>query len=494
MNFSYRAILRDIAIYGGGDMLLKASSIVTIPIYTRIFTVQEYGMWSFITAATGMLNGILALGGDSAYARLYFEAKTIPERQALTSTWLAFLSVWAISVACLFLPFSEVLSEKSFGNPGHSTLFMLALCATPVSLVNTMCGQVLRNGFRAWTFSVLNGASVVLSICLGLYVAVYLQLGLAGILWGALLAGVILLPIRVWSIREMLRPVFSSQLLRSLLQIGTPLVPMSVAYWVFSSSDRIVLGRLSTLEQLGLYSIAASLVTVLGLANSAVGQAWSPYAVSLYEERPQDCAKLYGQMMTYLLAGFGFLSVCLTAFAPEVLLILTTSQYYGAAAAVGPLCLGAVALGSTNVTALGISLAKRTQYFAVVAWLAAFLNVALNFLLVPLWGMLGSSWATAVSFIFLTLAYCRISQRFSPVAYHTQPIAVVVGLTLFFVLAVPMLPNLGLLASLMIKGFYCFLYGGLVWAMGSLGNPTHHIVLPILHRKPITERRKERFP
>ena len=67
-----RDLLRDIAIYGTGNLLVKATAFITMPIYTRIFTPEEYGIWNFTLTAVGLVSTVLALGGDSAYARYFF--------------------------------------------------------------------------------------------------------------------------------------------------------------------------------------------------------------------------------------------------------------------------------------------------------------------------------------------------------------------------------------------------------------------------------------
>jgi O-antigen/teichoic acid export membrane protein len=196
----------------------------------------------------------------------------------------------------------------------------------------------------------------------------------------------------------------------------------------------LLLGKLSTLEQLGLYSVANSLVALTAIAITAFGQAWTPHAFQVYENEPQRAPILYSRVMTYLLAGFGALAVGITAFAPDLLRILTDEPYFGAVAAVGPLAIGMVAQASTQVTAGGITLAKRTRYLAIHSWAAAGLNVGLNLALIPPLGMIGSAWATAISYVYLTLAYLVTSQRLWPVAFEVRRGAAIVTATVVVVI------------------------------------------------------------
>jgi len=61
-----RGLFRDVAVYGAGDVLLKATAFLTLPFYTRIFSPEVYGVWSYVVTLTGLLSAVLILGGDSA--------------------------------------------------------------------------------------------------------------------------------------------------------------------------------------------------------------------------------------------------------------------------------------------------------------------------------------------------------------------------------------------------------------------------------------------
>jgi O-antigen/teichoic acid export membrane protein len=458
MSRPLRHLVKDIAVYGSGDVLLRATAFITMPIYTRIFNLDDYGTLNFVLTVTALLGAVLALGGDAAYGRYYFEARTDQERQLLTSSWLGFLAVWSAGIVILGLPFVGLFSTWAFGTPEQGLLFALALLTAPLTLINLLCGQALRNQFRAHLFTVLSVTTTLLTIGLSLVGVVVLQLGLAGVLGGTLLAAALILPVRLWTVRDLLRPVFSVDVVKQLLHFGLPFVPAGLAVWIFATSDRIVLGKLSTLDQLGLFAVATSVVSVLALVNGAIGQAWSPHALIIYEADPEAARPFYGRIMTYILASFGLLTVGITAFADLVLKVVAAPAFYPAAAAVGPLALGFFAYASIHVSAIGISLQKQTRYFALYCWIAALLNVALNLLFVPRWGMMAASWATALTYGFLTLAYLRTSQRLWRVTYETRRALAAVALVVAFTIGAMYLPSMPLLEGVVVKSLYCLLF------------------------------------
>ena len=109
-----------------------------------------------------------------------------------------------------------------------------------------------------------------------------------------------------------------------------------------------MIAKFSTTEQLGLYTIAVGAVSNL-CTDAAFTQAWLPRALQAYDRDPVSASAFYARVLTYLIVVFGFAAVVLSAFAEEALGVLTGSQIQGAAVAVGPLTLAAVALASSQV-------------------------------------------------------------------------------------------------------------------------------------------------
>jgi O-antigen/teichoic acid export membrane protein len=433
-------LLRDSLIYGSGTLLLRATAFVTVPVYTRYFTPSEYGTWNFVATAVWFLNGFLILGGDSAFARFYFQTRDDGERRVLTSTLLLALGAWSLAVVAVLLPFARDFSSWSFGTTHDAELFELALVAAPAVMVNAMASQALRNAFRVTAASALNVASAALEVGASLTFLIVADEGLRSPFLGILVSAVALLPVRLWLIRPLLRPSFSRRVLRRALAYGVPLVPASVSMWVLLASDRLILAKLSSTAELGLYSVALGAASLLVLADSAFGQAWFPYAAHLYEEAPAAAPRVYGRVLKYVLVAFGFAALLVTVFAHAILVLLSQPEFYAGALGVGPLAIGAVGLVAARVTSLGIVLSGRTAYVTVMLSLAAVLNVLLNLVLVPPYGFVGSAIATAIAYAAAAVGQMVVSERLLPVVeYDRRSLLSVVLLSVVLVTAASLL-------------------------------------------------------
>jgi O-antigen/teichoic acid export membrane protein len=416
-------------VYGSGDLALRFSALVTIPIYTRLFDADEYGVWSFVASGVWLLNAILVLGADTAYTRQFFEARTAGARRTLTSTLLLFVGGWAALVCLALVPLAGPLSEAVFDTGRYDSMFLVALLGAPLMLVNVIANVALRNEFRAWLFAALNLGSAALAVVLSLAFVLLADSGLVGLVLGPTIAAAVALPVRLWAIRHLIRPTFSVPVLRALLRFGVPLVPASLATWVFLVSDRLLLGTLSTASQLGLYTIAAGLVSVLTLGDAAFAQAWLPRALHTFETDRAAAGALFSRALTFVLVGFGLAAVVVTAYAEEALRLLTTEDFFGAEAAVAPLALGLVAIVAARVTSIGIITSERTRWSAVIAVAAAVLNVALNLAFIPEHGMVAAAWASLATYAFVALAELIASFRLAGTRFDAPPALVAAAAT-----------------------------------------------------------------
>lgn len=404
---------------------------IALPIYTRVFSPGEYGAITVVTTILGLVLSVLMLGGDSAFSIYWFQSSTERERQALTSTVVISLVSLATVSALVLLPLSGPAARLLLGTDTYTELVVLLLVIVPVGIANRILGQILRNEFRVAALSVVNVASAAIMLVTSL-LGIHLGLGVDAVLVGTLAGeGATLVP-RLLLVRSAFARTFRRELVRGLLAYGLPLVATAVSYWIFMVSDRLVLAKLSTLDEVGLYGVANTVAAPLLIAIGVVGQAISPHALRIYTEDPEEASRFLGTLLTYILAAFGTACVALIAFAPELVRLFSGPAFYGARRSIPALGLALVALASSYVTAVGMYFTRRTKYLAVYSGCAAVLNVALCVALIPRFGQVGAAWSTTVAYLFLTLAYLRRSQALWPAAYQVRSVVKILVLLVVF--------------------------------------------------------------
>jgi O-antigen/teichoic acid export membrane protein len=196
-----------------------------------------------------------------------------------------------------------------------------------------------------------------------------------------------------------------------MVAFGAPLVPVTLSFWVMTSSDRVVLDLLADHRELGLYAVAATVAAGFGVLLVAVGQAWSPRIMASHEADPAVAAQQTAGALHYLSLLLCLLAALLSALAPEVIAVVGSEAFSGAARVLPLLLLGAALYGTSVITPTGLILSHRTRTMASLSVAAAAVNLVAAVALVPAYGMNGAAAAAAVGFGLLTGSYHVQSQR-----------------------------------------------------------------------------------
>lgn len=427
------AILKDTTVYAIGDVFTKGIGFLAIIFYTNFITQFEMGIYGYIMVIVSFATTFLILGVDNAYARYFFEYKEQKQKQILTTTLFVFLILWMICILVIPLVFSEQIAYLVLDTDQYGSTFFFALLSLPLKLLSSMSNQVLRNQFKTKQFIVYNFFTALVSVGSAILLLQFSPFGVTSIFIGIIIGDVFVLPFRIYAIKELFTKEVDFSILKNILAYGIPFLPASVAYWIFSSADRVMLESMSSMESVGIFTVAVSLSIVMSLVSGAIGQAWSPHAVKAYEEDKAKAKVIYIRFLKVLIGVALFLIFCASMLGQEIIGLIFPASYI---TVFYPMMLLLIGIGfqmTAQVTATGISLAKKTIYFVYITLFVAVVNIALNYVLIPIYAEVGASFATMVSYLLLTLIYSMVSQRLFKLDYDYRYIlGVFVVLILIF--------------------------------------------------------------
>jgi O-antigen/teichoic acid export membrane protein len=113
---------------------------------------------------------------------------------------------------------------------------------------------------------------------------------------------------------------------------------------------------------------------------------------------------------------------------------------------------GVLFYGVYLLTSIGLNITGRTKYYPVTTAMGAAVNIALNFLLIPRFGMIGAAWANAAAYALQAALALGFSQRFYPVAYEYGRLSRAVGAALVGYIAARALPAMSPLLGVLTRG------------------------------------------
>jgi O-antigen/teichoic acid export membrane protein len=424
-----RSLVRDTALYGATDFVFRGLAYAMFPLYANLLSVAQFGILELLLTTLALFGIIANQGLNTAVSRYYYDADTVDTRRpAYIVAGLAlviFFSLIVTIAAALIahLAAGEIQSRYAIA----PVLAMLAIASVLPTQIVQYAQDMLRLRFEGFRFVLLSALRSMVALCVTVVLLVMMGWGVAGVLTGIVVGALTALPLAIWCLRRDLRVAPTKIDAWRLLSFGHGFVYMGLAYWVFGSMDRWILAELSDLENVGLYSIAFKIATIISFITTAFAQAWIPHAMKIHGEHA-EARKIFGQMLLLWTALMAAVALLLGLFSREILMLLTPASFWPASVAAAFSIASAAALGTTQVTALGISFARRTGIFVALSWGTAALNFALNLLFVPIAGATGAAVGSFVAAVTLSGLYFYWTQRLYKMEVDIARVAVCAGI------------------------------------------------------------------
>jgi O-antigen/teichoic acid export membrane protein len=419
-----RRLGRHSAVYGIGGLVSRVLATLLLPLYTHYLPPHAYGEVEIITAATAVLAIVLQMGIASAFFRFYFDAGTHGERLTVLRTSFWFTMAAATLGLVLGIAFAAPVSHAL--GLGHEPWLVRAGAVGLWAQTNyQQLTALFRVEERSTAYAIASVANVLLTVAaMVLFVAVF-HWGAIGLVVGNFIGTLAVYLALVAYRTEQLGLEFDRTLFRRMQTFGMPLVPSALALWAINFIDREFVSWYKGNAEVGVYSAAVKIASVITFVMIAFRTAWPAFAYSIEDDR--EAKRTYSFVLTYLLALASWAALALGALAPWWTRLLTAPEYQRAEKGVALLAFAGAVYAGYIVLAIGSGRARKTQLNWVVSGTGAAVNIGLNFWLVPRYGMVGAAIATAAAYVVLFAGMTVYAQRVYPVAYQWRRVATVVG-------------------------------------------------------------------
>ncbi len=414
-----RDLGKQLAIYGAGDVAVSAVNLLLLPIYVRFLSERDYGILGLLGAVEVIAKIFFRWGLDGSFMRFFYENDDEPGRQRLASTIFFFLLIVNGALLIASLAGSSWLARAAFDDPDAALPLRLVLLNTFAIAFTFFPFHVLRMEQRSTEFSALAILRSVATVALRLALVVGMGLGVLGVVIADLVVTAALMTILIRRFAPLIRPMFSVDVLRQSLAFGLPRVPHAAAQQVIAVGDKFILAVFRPIAEVGIYSMGVSFGLTQKLFLSAFEYAWAPFYYSAARER--GAAALFATVTTYGVAALALLTAGLSAIARDLLDLMTRGVFVEAAPIVAWTAIGVFLQGVYLLTSIGLNITKQTGYYPASTIAAAVANIALNYALIPRYGMIGAAWANAAAYAVQAGLAFTFSQRVYPVRYEYRP-------------------------------------------------------------------------
>jgi len=453
--------VRHTAVYGMGNVLVKALGFFMLPFYTHYLNPVDYGILEILDLSMTLFGLAINMGLVPAFLRCYAAAESAAEKRKVVSTGCLFVSVTGLLTFLAGLGLVRPASTLIFGPQVPATYVMLSFAALILSWMANLPRTYLRALEASGTYTIVDILTVLLLLTLNIVFIAVFKLGLVGILLSSVIVAALqLILLAGWALSKV-GIGFSRPYLRQMLGFGLPLIFSNFGLFVLNFSDRFFLQHLRSLDVVGIYAVGYKFGFML---NALVIQSffvmWQSrmYAIHAQPQHP----KIFRQIFVLYALVLIFAGLVLSLFSPEIVRVMVSPKFAASRDVIPLVVLSYIFYGLGYYAQLGLFLTDRTNLVGMIGAAGAVLNLALNYLLILHYGMMGAAWATLLSFVAMAAGSYCLAQRVFPLPLGVGRVAVMMMLgTGFYLFSRSRMDSLGI--ALLTKVSLLFAFIVVVW-------------------------------
>ena len=401
-------LLSNTLIFTVGKFVSKLIVIFMLPFYTFYLSSAEYSVSDLITNLCNLIIPLACLGVSEGIFR-NAAAGNEDKESFFTNGFMLMLFGSAG-----FLVLSPLRLLMGYFND----YIWLIVCYVLASNFHSVCSQYVCAIGRTKLFAGQGVLNTILTVILNVIFLAGFDMGITGYVLSVVLAD-FLTTLFVFTVARLHRAFIPKKInggvMKDLLRFCLPLVPSTIFWWITGVSDRYLVAYMRSNTENGFYAAAYKIPTLLTYVVTIFNDAWKLSAVSESDDREQ-CANFYSQTYKYYIAvmfiGGGILSVG----AQIIARILFAESYYVAWIFIPVLSAATVFTALDTFLGSVYFTVKRTAMSLYTSLLGAVLNLALNLVMIPDWGLgwgaMGASVATFISYFLVYVVRAATMGRF----------------------------------------------------------------------------------
>lgn len=421
-----KSLSKDTLIYGTSTILGRFLNFLFVPIYTNLFLPSEFGIVANIYAYIAILNVFFTIGLESGYFKFASTLEVGSQKENFSHPFIGIFCNSLILSGLLFIFSSGFTSIFQIAESREVLLKYTALILF-FDAMSTVPFAYLRLEHKPVKFAVIRFVNISATVLFNVLFIVVLKKGIEYVFISNVIASVLTFILLVPIILKNLKISFNKKLVNELLRFSLPYIPAGISANIIQVVNRPILTALTNDSTVGVFQANYRLGIFMMLFVSMFEFAWRPFF--LQNAKDPNAKQLYAKVMTLFLTVAAVLFIFLTLFIENIVSIplpgrgyLVGKAYWGGLSIVPVILLAYVFYGIYVNLLAGIYIEKKTKYLIYITGSAAVINIAANFILIPVIGMMGAATATLISYIVEVIGIYYIAQKYYRIEYEFKKI------------------------------------------------------------------------
>ncbi len=387
------------------NLLIKALSFITAPIFMHILLPSEYGVVSNFFAWEAIIAVFVGLGIDYSIGR----AKLDYEKEF--DTYLSSVQLLCIFAVIIIATILMLFKNRftSISGITQNLIIVLVLYSLTKSFIAFFQSK-LRFEYKYKGNIIIAFYSIIATTVLSLVLLCFIKLedkGLARI-YGLAIPTICLGVFCFFIILRKGKKCMDIHIWKYALTFSLPMIPHALSMIILEQTDRIMIVKCIDLEAAGLYSFAYTFAMILSVVTNSIMNGWQPWFFENLNnnniESIDKSMKLLGTLLLFFLATY----LCII---PEFMRIMGRREFWNAKYATIPVIAGCAFQFLYNIFVQLELFNKKTFIIALGSVTTALINLLLNIIFIPKYGYIAAGYTTMGSYFLLMLYHfciCKI--------------------------------------------------------------------------------------
>lgn len=429
----FKLFTKNFLVYGFGGVISKIIPLLMVPIVTRIMPNPEYfGISDLSNTLLSLGTSLGIMGMYDAMYRMFFDKEDEEFKKEICSTAFFFTCIISVILFIMMMIFSPLIAKCFFGNKKLTYVVYIVAIATLIGATNGIMSAPTRMQNKGIVFVLMNaiGPIISYSISIPLLLCGYyiIALPIASLITAIINEIIFCVLNHKWFHISL----FKKEHLIELMKIGIPLLPNFLIYWVFNSSDKLMITSMLGIGAAGLYSVGSKLGHVSQIIYTAFTGGWQYFAFATMKEENQVKSN------TLIFEYLGIISFAITSFvccfSRHIYVFLFEQEYYESHVIAPYLFFAPLLQMLFQIVANQFIIIKKTWPNALILSIGAIANVVLNCFLIPILGIEGAAIATLIGYVLSDIVCVIILQKMKLMKISKRFVVSTIMMTIFFVL------------------------------------------------------------
>lgn len=395
---------KGLILYFFGNLSSKIITLLLLPLFTFYLTQEEYGLFDILNTVVMLFVPIVGVQLFEGILRYLLDTSEREKQEEVVSTSFYFLAVNLILLNVFFTAITGYIEIP------HATWLILYF---NLYFVNFYLQRIARGIQLQKTFAFSGILNTITIALLSIILLVYYDFKTEGLLiayFGGSFVSSIFLVIKTKVYSYIYFKSINKKLLVQLLVYSYPLLFDAMLWWIMNLSDRLILGYIQSPAEVGIYSVANKFAALLTFINHIFYLVWQEFAIIQSKQKGSEAEfkRIFSEYLKVQFSGV----ILLMPVSRIVIELFIDEKFISSYLFVPPLLIGAMFSAFAAFYGLFYQIEKNTLGALFTSLVSGVINVAFNFLLIPIYGIWGAAITTLFSFLILWLIRVMILKRF----------------------------------------------------------------------------------